>query len=351
MPTRSPWRVVAGHVLPAWGLTCTVAAAIVALTSAWDPASPWPGFTNLSMRDGRWYEGIALRGYPNWNETLQQSGYPFFPLYPWLIRLLLALGIQPGRSGPAITMLAAGLGLWGVYRLGEHHASARAAALAVWSMALFPMAAVFSLAYPSGLLLASSVWAFARVERRHDLSAGLLAAVACLSRPNGFVVAIALAARGWPDGGRLARLAGPSVAALGIWMLTLWRWTDDPLIFLTAKGAWHEVTVLDVVLLRSADPSVYVHLTLGLAAAVVLFLTRHRLPITWTLFAWLYLLPSLVLGVVGMGRLAAECFPVGIATGIQLEGASRGSRRLYFLASASLAVAIAAAFGAHALLP
>ena len=48
----------------------------------------------------------------------------------------------------------------------------------------------------------------------------------------------------------------------------------------------------------------------------------------------LALLPSLVLGVTGVGRYAAEAFPVFIALGAILERLPRWLRPAYFLSSA-----------------
>ena len=50
---------------------------------------------------------------------------------------------------------------------------------------------------------------------------------------------------------------------------------------------------------------------------------RRRLPASWTIFTVLYLLPSLVLGMVGLGRYANECFPPFVAAGVLLERSRR----------------------------
>ena len=49
--------------------------------------------------------------------------------------------------------------------IGRALATARAAR-AVWALALFPMAGVFSMLYPSSIYLTASVWAFELGERR-----------------------------------------------------------------------------------------------------------------------------------------------------------------------------------------
>jgi hypothetical protein len=57
------------------------------------------------------------------------------------------------------------------------------------------------------------------------------------------------------------------------------------------------------------------HVLLALAALGALFFVRRRLPAAWTPFTVLYLLPSLGLGMVGIGRYANECFPPFVAAG------------------------------------
>ena len=63
----------------------------------------------------------------------------------------------------------------------------------------------------------------------------------------------------------------------------------------------------------------------------MLVLQRKRLPLSWLVFGALYLIPSLQLGMVGVGRYANECFPPFVGAGQILErwpraGAVRGVR-------------------------
>jgi hypothetical protein len=72
--------------------------------------------------------------------------------------------------------------------------------------------------------------------------------------------------------------------------------------------------------------------------AVVLlvpFLLRWRLqPPAWITFVVLTILPSLILGVVGLGRYAVQCFPLAIATGAVLDRLDERVGRLLVWASA-----------------
>jgi hypothetical protein len=181
--------------------------------------------------------------------------------------------------------------------------------------------------------------------------AGMLAATAALTRPNGVVVAVALtvgvaaaAPRSW---WRVARVCGPAFVALGLWCALCWYWTGNPIVFLTAKHGWHEVHLVAFVRHPIQDPNVCLHLGLAVAAGVVVLLRRRRLPASWTLFSALYLIPSLGLGVVGLGRYTNECFPPFVAAGELIERTGATTRRLLFVIAVGLQAAGAWWIQAH----
>ena len=332
-----PWREV---VVP-WMVSRLVSATLIVATA---PTSRMAAGTGAFSRwDGVWYLLIARSGYGHPPLGAVQNRWPFFPVLPGVIGALRTLDI-PARGGIiALNHLAFLLALAGVWRIARRHTSDDASRLAVWALALFPTAFVFSMVYPSAIFLATSVWAFVLVEEHHDVLAGMLAATAALTRPNGFVVAIALtigvaaaASRPW---WRAARVGGPAFVALGLWCALCWHWTGNPIVFFTAKRGWHEVGLVDFIRHPIRDPNVYLHLALGVAAGVVLLLRRRRLPASWTLFSGLYLIPSLGLGLVGLGRYTNECFPPFVAAGELLERTRAATRRRLFLIAVGLQAA------------
>jgi len=129
--------------------------------------------------------------------------------------------------------------------------------------------------------------------------------------------------------------------ALGFWCALCWYWTGNPVVFLAAKLGWHEVDVVDVVRDPIGNPNACLHLVLGIAAVAVVLLRRRRLPSSWTLFTGLYLVPSLGLGIVGLGRYTNECFPPFVAAGELLERTSAVARRRLFLSAVGLQAAAA----------
>jgi hypothetical protein len=165
------------------------------------------------------------------------------------------------------------------------------------------------------------VWAFVWVEERRDLAAGGAAAVAALSRPNGVILIVALLIAVGFVTWRMVRLAAPVIAAIAVWLWFNALRTGDPLRFLDAKRAWHEVTLVGIVERPTGDA--LVHLGLAAVALTLVLLVRRRVPRSWIWFTSLYLLPSLGLGVVGLARYASETFPPYIAGGSLLEGTRR----------------------------
>jgi hypothetical protein len=331
-PTRSeplfPWRAV---VAP-W-LVSRALAAVVIIASR---SSPWDGvrFEGFFKWDGGFYLQIAGHGYGPEPVPGTLSNWPFFPLLPSLIRGIDEIGV-PARAGiVALNQLLLLVALAGVWRLASRHAPSAAAALSVWALALFPASFLFSMVYPSALFLAASVWAFILVEDRVDLAATALAVVVAMTRPNGIVLAVALAVAVWSSPRRVALVVAPAFFAVGVWCLLCWHWTGDPFVFWTGKSAWVELDIVDVVRWE-AKLSVIPHLALGLAALGVTLWKRRLLPPAWTVLTVLLLLPPLALGIVGMGRYAVECFPPFVAAGLVAAGWSPGWQRALFASGAA----------------
>ncbi len=303
------WPPFGAVVLPWLVSRLIVALAVLAGAAA---AHRPVGLESFSVWDGGWYLDIARKGY-EFVSVEGQTPYPFFPLFPLVLWAGGELGLPLRLGGILVDHAALLLALWGLHRLVEPRLGARAAALATWSLALFPGAAPFSLVYPEAILLAASVWAFHAVDRREWSYAAAFAGVAALVRPNGLAVALSAAAasRSWEGA---ARIALPACGAVAGWIALLWLWTGDPLIFLHAKAAWHEVTIAS--LLSGRETLVpKIDLAAGLLAVGVLGLAARELPVAWLLLAALWLAPPLMLGIIGMPRYVASCFPVFVAAG------------------------------------
>jgi hypothetical protein len=346
-PDRS-WSGAAG-VVGAW-LVSRVLSVGVLLLAVNDPARG-SRFDQLVTRwDGAFYLQIAHDGYgpvhipfPRW---------PFFPGLPGLIRVLG--DIADDRTLVFFVNQAAFLvALFGLHRLARRHGGPRVAMLAVWALALFPASFVFSMTYPSAIFLAASVWGFLLVEERTlagDLGAGLLAAAAASVRPNGVVVALALVVAVWWSWRRVLCVAGPAVLLVLAWCWYSYDRTGDAFVFLSTKSRWQEVTFVGL-FDGHVKWSILPHVLLALAAIAAVVVRRRRLPVSWLVFVGLYLVPSLQLGMVGVGRYANECFPPFVAAGQVLERVRTRWLVLAYVLSAVGLVAFAYVSGHYDLVP
>lgn len=350
---------------PTWRQPVTMAwvasqgiAAVGLATGAW-----WRGrglLAGFVCWDGQWYLRAARRGYGAAPIAGRPSPWPFFPLLPELLRLLHGAGLPAATGMVVVNHLFLFAALVGVWHLTDRHLGRSHASLAVWALALAPMAGVFSMLYPSAVFLAASVWAFELADRRNWVWCGALAAVVTSARPNGIVVAAVLvvlaAARAAPPRRwREAVVTGaPSAVAFGGWMLVGLVRTGNPLVFATAKTAWHEVTLVGLVrrvLTPATVDSLDVHVVLGAVAVAALALGWRRLPRSWRALASVSLALPAVTGLVGLGRYSAECFPVAIAASAPLARLSTGARRALAAGSVVAAFGCAVAMAAHGLVP
>jgi hypothetical protein len=223
------------------------------------------------------------------------------------------LGPSEALVGVLVNHAAFLIGLAGLYRIARRHFDDRASELAVWAIALFPASIMFSMVYPSAIIFAGTVWAFDFVEDRRDVAAAAAALAAVMVRPNGFLVAVALAfAVGWKLR-RVAVVCGPAAIAFGAWCLYNLDRTGDALTFYKAKDGWPEIDVVDFVL---RDRKIAIpHVLLAAVAALAVVVVWRKLPRSWLVLTGLFLVLPFLTGMVGLGRYAGETFPPFVAAG------------------------------------
>ena len=314
-----------------------IAAMAIARPAATPGIAATPLFGGFAKWDGSWYVEIAKHGYARDYVPGTESPWPFFPLLPALMRVGHWLGPSEALVAVAVNHGAFLLGLAGLYRLARRHFDDRAAGLAVWAIALFPASIMFSMVYPSAIIFAGSVWAFAFVEDRRDVAASVVTLAAVMVRPNGFLVAIALAfAVGW-NLRRVVVVCGPSLLAFGAWCLYNLDRTGDALTFFKAKDGWPEISLADFVL---RDRKIAIpHVLLAAAAAFAVVIVWKKLPKSWLVLTGLFLALPFVTGKVGLGRYAGETFPPFVAAGEILRRWPR-ALVLAFFALSVLAMAV-----------
>ncbi|MFC5886429.1 hypothetical protein RMN57_17615 [Kitasatospora sp. CM 4170] len=161
-------------------------------------AQPWDV---LGTWDGIWYQRIAENGYDP--QLIPLHGYPlasyyensaaFFPLYPWLMRLVGAVtGLGPYGSGILVSVLASFVAAAGIFAVAERLGGFRAGVIAAVIWGLFPGSGVEWAVYSDSLFVAISAWACYCVMTHRWLAAGALALAAGLNRPTAAAVIAAV---------------------------------------------------------------------------------------------------------------------------------------------------------------
>jgi hypothetical protein len=156
----------------------------------------------LGKSDGVWYLGIAHHGYGPAPHLAPDGHYPltslaFFPLYPMLVRAVAFVGVPYLGAALTVTLVAGTLAAiaitaWARPVLGEPGALLL---LAVWE--LLPSSIVLSMAYSEALFVAAAAGCLLALRHERWLAAGVTAAIACLTRPTGGCLLLAIAVAGW----------------------------------------------------------------------------------------------------------------------------------------------------------
>jgi hypothetical protein len=185
----------------------------------------------LSSWDGVWYLRIVRLGYPHHVQAhvtyfVPDARVAFFPVFPMLVRAVDT--VVPGGDTIAALFTNFILGAMVVFLLGvlaREVYDEQVAAKAMVLGAMFPGSFVLSFAYAEALLLVLAMACLWCLLKHRWVIAGVLAALATATRPNGLalVLACAVAAviairreRDWRS------LAAPILAPVGFVAFQLW---------------------------------------------------------------------------------------------------------------------------------
>ncbi|WP_305782905.1 hypothetical protein [Symbioplanes lichenis] len=173
---------------------------------------------NLLIWDGGWFLRAA-QGYPDGytygpTGAMEGNELAFFPLYPTLIRILSALGFNPGSSALAVSWLASAGAAVALHLLGTSLFKSRRAGWALVGICCgAPMSVVLSMAYTESLFLALLAGMLVAAHRKVWWAAGLLGLGCALTRPTGAAAAVALAVAAYLAVRAGERKAPPLLAA------------------------------------------------------------------------------------------------------------------------------------------
>ncbi len=172
-------------------------------------AMSYQSVNDLQLKDANTFLGIWNRWDASHYLNIAQNGYTavgedrflivFFPLYPALVDIfdivfrdyLLSAFIVSG-----LATLVLGLAFRQLVRL-DH--SENTAQLTVLFLFIFPTSYFLHIPYTESLFLAITISCFLAARKRMWLVAGILGALACLTRINGLVLVPALAFEVWAE--------------------------------------------------------------------------------------------------------------------------------------------------------
>lgn len=293
----------------------------------------------ITAWDGRWYEKIALGGYPTsvphgdfaaGTGRRVQSEVAFFPIYPMLVRILDP--VLPGSAataGMVVSLLCGAAATVLVWMVAERVADRQTADRAAILFAFFPGAFVMSLVYAEALMVALVAASLLALMDRRWALAGVVAALATATRPNASAVAAACAwaalvavwrRREW------RAMVAPLLAPAGMtgFFAFLWWHTGEPLIWfrVQAQGWGEEVdfghrnlsTAWAFVQSPLSDPNrLVLGLSLLFAFGAVALMLRARLPGVLNVYALTSLGLVLTSHINARPRFLFVAFPLVIA--------------------------------------
>lgn len=200
--------------------------------------------------DAAWYLDVAQNGYHFLREG-EPSNVVFLPLFPWLMRLVSLGGLIPL---PVAGYVAAngcllGAAVW-LRRLVRREGGGGATVRWAWA-ALFlgPVSFFFSTVYAESLFLMLSIGALCLAREQRWWWAGLLGALAALTRFVGFVLVVPLVWEfltvHWAERARwrlrdVVKLVPVLLPVAGIvaYAVLMWIQLGDPLMYFRGQSHW-----------------------------------------------------------------------------------------------------------------
>ena len=198
--------------------------------------------------DALHYVNLAELGYSGYVEDGKHLFLVFFPLYPWLMRLVSAFTGHTMAAGLLISFLSHAGGCVYCYKLAAWELGRGAARRAVLFLSVFPYAFFFGGIMTESLFLLTTAAGLWYIRRHRWWLAGLAGILAAMTRMHGILLIGAAAAelvedRGrfdWREiGRRLPALLLPAAGTL-VYLLLNWRVGGDPFTFTIMQEHWSQ---------------------------------------------------------------------------------------------------------------
>ena len=304
--------------------------------------------------DSYHYVGLAELGYNGYTENGKHYFLVFLPLYPWLIRLFHLVIPNYALSGLLVSCLCYLGSLFVMGRLVTEEFGSKAGKLSLFFLSAYPFAFFFMSLHTESLFLLLSLLSFYFIRKHKYPLAGLIGALAALTRVQGvFLAPVALIEycmsehpirkiRGhdwkglWKDlWGKLFWMAFIGTGTL-IYLYINYRIDGNPFAFLGhQQERWYQGSRLFTeslhslwrVMLNPGEGKVYISFTTWGPQIVMFFFclafliySVRRLPPVWTVYFIVCLFLNISLkNPLSLCRYIACAFPLPVALAIWSE--------------------------------
>ena len=324
----------------------------------------------LTSWDGLWYVDIVRNGYPKTippdvTYHVDEARAAFFPLFPLLGRWFDR--ICPGGDSVAVLTMNALLGLIAVVLIGligERLYGERVGRRTATLVALFPGSFVLSFAYSEALMIVLAAACLMMLMDREWVAAGLFAALATATRPNGLALVVACGVAALPairDDRDWRSLSSVLLAPLGFITFQVWlgqHTGEAGAWFRVQREAWGEGASFGWTALKNTAEAVGQPLTsptdtvtaISFVATVILLALgwKARLPWFMTMYSWaivgLMLVPATV---TARPRFLFTAFPLLIGAARWYEDRRHTDETLWPATMAACGAGLAALTGLY----
>ena len=149
----------------------------------------WDYFSIWGVWDSQQYMNIARDWYPHAASTV----YAYFPLYPFLMKLLALAVSNYYIAGVVISNVCLFIACFYIYKLVSLESDEPTAQRAIKYLFLFPTAFILSAVMTESLFLALTIACFYYARKHAWAASGILGMLAALTRPYGIVIFIPMA--------------------------------------------------------------------------------------------------------------------------------------------------------------
>lgn len=200
---------------------------------------PQFGWQVFAAWDGEWYQKIVTNGYDYLADGKQHS-VAFFPLFPLIVKGVMALGLPFNVAGTFVNNIAFLGALLLIFHWVESSYGNSAARWTVATLAWCPFSLYGTVTYTEGLFLLLSTAALRAYEKQQYGSVALWGAMASATRVTGAMLVPTFLLVAWREGRSVQAYLAGLAASFGLLLFSGYCWLrfGDPLAFVNIQSAW-----------------------------------------------------------------------------------------------------------------